>query len=288
MQPGQPGTDHEYVSVVIRSPRCASGNPGTPHQDEASSRQTHRWPSNRYHTRSSMPAESSVPYVIPPANLPSLAVEGESGRFPIRRVFCVARNYADHAREMGMDPEREPPFFFTKPADAVVCGGGPLPYPSRTRNLHHEVELVLALGHGGRDIPAASALGCVYGYAVGLDLTRRDLQTEAREKGRPWDTAKAFDRSAPASAIAKAARIGHPERGRIALAVNGEIRQQGDLSEMIWKVPEILAELSTLFELAPGDLVFTGTPAGVGPLVPGDRAVAEIEGVGRLVVSIAV
>jgi fumarylpyruvate hydrolase len=209
-------------------------------------------------------------------------------RFPVRRIFCVGRNYAEHAREMGMDPEREPPFFFTKPADAVVCGGGVLPYPSRTRNLHHEVELVLALGRGGHDIPLAAALDCIYGYAVGLDLTRRDLQAEAREQGRPWDAAKAFDRSAPVSALVPAAQIGHPARGRIALAVNGKSRQQGNLSEMIWKVPEIVAELSTLFELAPGDLIFTGTPAGVGPLVPGDRVEAEIDGVGRLVVSIAV
>ncbi len=227
-------------------------------------------------------------YVIPPAATPSLAVEGEAGRFPVRRIFCVGRNYAEHAREMGMDPEREPPFFFTKPADAVVCGGGQLPYPSRTRSLHHEVELVLALRRGGHDIPVAAALDCIYGYAVGLDLTRRDLQTEARQNGRPWDTAKAFDRSAPVSAIVQAARIGHPTRGRIALTVNGELRQRGDLSEMIWAVPEILSELSTLFELAPGDLVFTGTPAGVGPLVPGDRAEADIEGVGRLEISIAV
>jgi fumarylpyruvate hydrolase len=188
---------------------------------------------------------------------------------------------------MGMDPGREPPFFFTKPADAVVCGGGELPYPSRTQNLHHEVELVLALGSGGRNITPAEAPNCIFGYAVGLDLTRRDLQAEARKQGRPWDTAKAFDRSAPVSAIVPAARIGHPARGRIALSVNGVPRQQGDLAEMIWNVPEIVAELSTLFELAPGDLIFTGTPAGVGPLVPGDRAEAEIEGVGRLTVCIA-
>lgn len=225
-------------------------------------------------------------YVIPPAAIPSVSVGGDEGRFPVRRVFCVGRNYAEHAREMGMDPTREPPFFFTKPADAVVCGGGEVPYPSRTENLHHEVELVVALGRGGRDIPQTAALQVVYGYAVGLDLTRRDLQAEARAQGRPWDTAKAFDRSAPISAIAPAARIGHPARGRIALAVNGAWRQQGDLGEMTWSVPEIIAELSTLFELAPGDLIFTGTPAGVGPLVRGDRAEAEIDGVGRLEVCI--
>ncbi len=227
-------------------------------------------------------------YVLPPAAIPAVAIEGELQWFPVRRIFCVGRNYAEHAREMGMDPAREPPFFFTKPADAVVCGGGRIPYPQRTRNLHHEVELVLALGRGGRDIAVCAAPDCIYGYAVGLDLTRRDLQAEARKHGRPWDTAKAFDRSAPVSAIVPAARIGHPTRGRIALAVNGTVRQQGDLAEMIWSVPEIIAELSTLFELAPGDLIFTGTPAGVGPLVPGDRAEAEINGVGRLTVSITV
>lgn len=226
-------------------------------------------------------------YVIPPAAIPSVSIEGDERRFPVRRIFCVGRNYAEHAREMGMDPARDPPFFFTKPGDAVVPGGGEVPYPSRTNNLHHEVELVVALGRGGRDIAPTEAQSLVYGYAVGLDLTRRDLQAEARRQGRPWDTAKAFDHSAPVSSIVSAARIGHPAHGRIALAVNGVWRQQGDLAEMIWSVPEIVAELSTLFELAAGDLIFTGTPAGVGPLLPGDRAEAEIEGIGRLVVCIA-
>lgn len=227
-----------------------------------------------------------MPYVIPPAAIPSVPVDGDDRRFPVRRIFCVGRNYAEHAREMGMDPEREPPFFFTKPADAVVPDGGELRYPSRTQNLHHEVELVVALGSGGSEISREAALSCVYGYAVGLDLTRRDLQLEARKQGRPWDTAKAFDRSAPVSAIVPATRIGHPTRGGIWLAVNGALRQRGDLAEMIWTVPEIIAELSNLFELAPGDLVFTGTPAGVGPLVRGDRADAAIDGVGRLTVCI--
>jgi len=185
-----------------------------------------------------------------------------------------------------MDPDREPPFFFTKPADAIVPGGGTIPYPLRTTNLHHEIELVVALGRGGTQISSASALEHVFGYAVGLDLTRRDLQAEARKQGKPWDTAKGFDRSAPISPIVPASRCGHPARGRITLSVNGALRQQGDLADMIWNVPEIIAELSTLFELAAGDLIFTGTPAGVGPLVRGDVAQGQIEGVGELTLRI--
>ena len=225
-------------------------------------------------------------YVLPPAATPSVALIDESGRFPVRRIFCVGRNYADHAREMGMDPTREPPFFFTKPADAVVPSGSAIPYPPRTRDLHHEIELVVALGHGGSDIPVAKALDHVYAYAAGIDLTRRDLQAEARQQGRPWDTAKGFDRSAPVSRLVPAARIGHPNRGRIELSVNGALKQRGDIADMIWSVPEIVAELSTLFELAPGDLIFTGTPAGVGPLLPGDVAEGEIEGVGQISLAI--
>lgn len=199
----------------------------------------------------------------------------------MHRVYCVGRNYAAHAREMGGDPEREPPFFFCKPADAVTQAAR-LPYPPRTRELHHEVELVVAIGRGGRDISAAAALSHVYGYAVGVDLTRRDLQADAKRQGRPWDTAKGFDQSAPVADIRPAARGAHPAAGRIALAVDGESRQAGDLADMIWSVPEVLAELSTYFELRPGDLVFTGTPAGVGPLEPGARVHAEIEGLGAL------
>ena len=221
-------------------------------------------------------------YAVPvPAQI-SVEVAGSSERFPVHRIYCVGRNYAAHAREMGMDPEREPPFFFSKPADAVVPNGAPVPYPPRTGNLHHEIELVVAIGTGGRDIPLASALGHVFGYAVGNDLTRRDLQFAAREKGQPWDVAKGFDRSAPVTAIRRAAEVGHPERGRIWIEVNGEIRQQADLSEMIWSVPEIVAELSTLFDLAPGDLIFTGTPAGVGPVQRGDSLVGGIDGLETL------
>jgi fumarylpyruvate hydrolase len=221
-------------------------------------------------------------YVIPEPARTSVEVAGSSQRFPVHRIYCVGRNYAAHAREMGMDPEREPPFFFSKPADAVVANGAAVPYPPRTANLHHEIELVVAIGTGGRDIPVENALAHVFGYAVGNDLTRRDLQFAAREKGQPWDVSKGFDHSAPVSAIRRAAEMGHPERGRIWIEVNGERRQQADLSEMIWNVPEIIAELSALFELAPGDLIFTGTPAGVGPVERGDSLVGGIDGLETL------
>jgi fumarylpyruvate hydrolase len=217
-----------------------------------------------------------------PPLAPTVEVAGSTARFPVHRIYCVGRNYAAHAREMGMDPEREPPFFFTKPADAVVPNGAPVPYPPRTANLHHEIELVVAIGEGGKDIPVANALAHVFGYAVGNDLTRRDLQTAARNDGRPWDVAKGFDQSAPITAIRRVADLGHPERGAIWLEVNGETRQRADLSEMIWDVPEIIAELSTYFELRPGDLVFTGTPAGVGPVRRGDSLVGGIDGLDTL------
>jgi fumarylpyruvate hydrolase len=212
----------------------------------------------------------------------TVEIAGSDTRFPVHRVYCVGRNYAAHAREMGMDPVREPPFFFSKPADAVVANGAAVPYPPRTANLHHEIELVVAIGEGGRDIPLANALAHVFGYAVGNDLTRRDLQFEAREKGQPWDVSKGFDHSAPVSGIRRARDIGHPERGRIWLEVNGETRQQADLSELIWSVPEIIVELSTLFELRPGDLIFTGTPAGVGPVKPGDSLIGGVDGLETL------
>jgi len=221
-------------------------------------------------------------YVIPAPAQASVEVAGSNQRFPVHRIYCVGRNYAAHAREMGMDPEREPPFFFSKPADAVVPNGAAVAYPPRTSNLHHEIELVVAIGTGGRDIPLANALAHVFGYAVGNDLTRRDLQFAAREKGQPWDVSKGFDHSAPVSAIRRAAEVGHPERGLIWIEVNGERRQQADLSEMIWNVPEIIAELSTLFDLVPGDLIFTGTPAGVGPVQRGDSLVGGIDGLETL------
>jgi fumarylpyruvate hydrolase len=208
------------------------------------------------------------------------------GVFPVRRVFCVGRNYAAHAREMGGDPDREPPFFFTKPADALVTGGADAPYPTATANLHHEMELVVAIGKGGAEIPAANALDHVFGYAAGLDLTRRDLQDEAKAARRPWDMSKGFDASAPIGAIAPAAGIGHPAHGRIALRVNGDLRQEGDLADQIWPVPEIIAAISRFVKLAPGDLIFTGTPDGVGKLKKGDVAEGEIEGVGKVTVKI--
>ena len=200
--------------------------------------------------------------------------------FPVRRVFCVGRNYAAHAREMGNDPAREPPFFFTKPADALVPGGADTAYPPATANLHHEMELVVALGGGGADVAAAEALGMVFGYAAGIDLTRRDLQDEAKVSRRPWDMSKGFDQSAPIGEIAPASSVGHSKAGWISLKVNGAIRQKGNLADMIWPVPEIIAALSRLVRLAPGDLIYTGTPDGVGPLVRGDLVEGKIEGVG--------
>jgi fumarylpyruvate hydrolase len=226
-------------------------------------------------------------YVFPPPSAPSVAVVGETRRFPVRRIFCVALNYADHAREMGKDPGAEPPFFFAKPADAVVADGETIPFPGLTKNLHHEIELVAALQSGGADIAPDRALDCVYGYAAGIDLTRRDMQTQARNAGRPWDMSKGFDNSAPIGAIRKASDIGHPARGRIALSVNGAVRQQSDLSDMIWSLPQIIAAISTYVALAPGDLIFTGTPSGVGALQPGDTADGEIEGVGTVRVTFA-
>jgi len=225
-------------------------------------------------------------FVIPQYPQPTVEVAGIDQRFPVHRIYCVGRNYAKHAREMGMDPDREPPFFFSKPADAIVANGTPVPYPSRTANLHHEIELVVAIGTGGRDIPLDNALAHVYGYAVGLDFTRRDLQFAARDQGRPWDVSKGFDHSAPVSAIRPATEMGHPEQGAIWLEVNGENRQRANLSEMIWSVPEIVAELSTYFELQPGDLIFTGTPEGVGAVKRGDSLVGGIDGLETLRVTI--
>jgi fumarylpyruvate hydrolase len=214
---------------------------------------------------------------------PPVTVAVTDGRlFPVRRVFCVGRNYAAHAREMGNDPNREPPFFFAKPADALVPGGQDTAYPTETKNLHHEIELVVAIGTGGQGINAADALSHVFGYAVGVDLTRRDLQDEAKNLRRPWDLSKGFDASAPIGTIAPASAIGHPASGRIALSVNGKTRQEGDLADQIWPVPDIIATLSRFVALAPGDLIFTGTPEGVAAIVKGDVLEGEISGVGTL------
>jgi fumarylpyruvate hydrolase len=209
-----------------------------------------------------------------------LAVRGTDDRFPVHRIYCVGRNYAAHAIEMGHDPDREPPFFFQKNPDNLLPSGEPFPYPPQTSDVHHEIELVVALGSGGRDIDAASALEHVYGYGVALDMTRRDLQGEAKKQGRPWEVGKAFEHSAPCSELVAASDIGHPAAGRIHLEVNGELRQDGDLNQMIWKVPEMIAILSGLFTLTAGDLILSGTPSGVGPVERGDRLRGEVEGVG--------
>ncbi|CAM5767835.1 fumarylpyruvate hydrolase [Labrys miyagiensis] len=223
-------------------------------------------------------------YVIDPPPRAFVPVAGETSVFPVRRIWCVGRNYADHAREMGADPTREPPFFFSKPGDAVNTGGS-LPFPVQTADLHHEIELVVAIGRGGHDIPVEDALGHVYGYAVGLDMTRRDIQAEAKKLARPWDLAKGFDQSCPISPIVPAARIGHPSEGRIEVAVNGKVQQSGDLAQMIWSIPEAIAYLSRFVALAPGDLLMTGTPAGVSSVKPGDTLRGTCEGVGEIVVT---
>ncbi len=226
-------------------------------------------------------------YVIAPPDVVAVPVAGEDAAFPVRRVWCVGRNYADHAREMGHDPDREPPFFFSKPASAVVAGGGTIPFPGRTEDLHHEVELVVALAAGGRDVPAERALDLVFGYAVGLDMTRRDVQAEAKKLGRPWDLSKGFDQSCPISPIVPAARIGHPTQGRIEVTVNGRVQQTGDMNQMIWSVPEAIAYLSGFVELLPGDLLMTGTPSGVSAVRRGDALHATCAGVGEVSVTYA-
>jgi fumarylpyruvate hydrolase len=226
-------------------------------------------------------------HVIAPPPASTVAVAGTSARFPVHRIYCVGQNYAAHVREMGGDPDRTPPIFFTKPADAVLADGSDLPYPPRTADLHYEAELVVALAGGGRDLDPATALELVYGYAVGNDFTRRDLQAAARAQGRPWDTAKGFDHSAAIGAIQPVSAVGHPRRNAIWLTVNGAERQRSDLGEMIWDVAGILAELSRYWTLAPGDLVYTGTPQGVGPVRPGDVVVAGIEGLGTVTTRIA-
>jgi fumarylpyruvate hydrolase len=222
-------------------------------------------------------------YVFSPAPRVSVPVTGGSALFPVRRVYCVGRNYADHAAEMGADT-REPPFFFSKPADALVPGGGDVAYPPATSNLQHEVELVVALRDGGADILPERALEYVYGYAVGLDLTRRDLQQLAKDKGHPWDMGKGFDQSAPIGAIHPLSALDHPTRGSIWLKVNGQLRQSGDLQQMSWKVAEVIARLSSYVALAAGDLIFTGTPAGVSTVVRGDVLEAGVAGVGELTI----
>jgi fumarylpyruvate hydrolase len=229
---------------------------------------------------------ASPPLIFAPPPLATLPVSGTVAAFPIHRVYCVGRNYADHALEMGGDPSREPPFFFMKSADGVVPPGQDFPYPGSTGAVHHEIEMVIALSGGGSDIAEEKALDTVFGYGIALDMTRRDLQAEAKKQGRPWETAKSFDCSAPCSEIVPVGQSGHVSAGRIWLEVNGATRQQGDVSQMIWKVPEIIAYLSRLFELRPGDLILSGTPAGVGPVQRGDRLHGGVEGVGEISLSV--
>ena len=223
---------------------------------------------------------------LPVVPAPTLAIAGSAERFPVRRIYCVGRNYVEHIREMKEGEERDPPFFFQKPSDAVVPGGATIPYPPDTDDFQFEIELVVAIGTGGRTIAKAAALGHVFGYAVGIDLTRRDQQRDMRSKMLPWERGKAFDASAPCGPIHLVSAIGHPASGAITLAVNGTEKQRGDIAEMIWNVPEIIANLSTSYALAPGDLIMTGTPAGVGPVLPGDRIHGRVEGVGELTITI--
>jgi fumarylpyruvate hydrolase len=224
-------------------------------------------------------------FVFAPAPQPSVAIAGSDQRFPVRRIFCVGRNYAEHAREMGMD-DRDPPFFFTKPGDAVVDSGGAIPFPPLTSNLHHEIELVIAIGKGGADIALEAALDHVFGYAVGIDLTRRDLQFVARDVGRPWDWGKAFDHSAPCGSVHRISDVGHLKSGRIWLSVDGTIRQDGNIGDLIWSVPEIIRAASQSVKLAPGDLIYTGTPAGVGPIERGQKLAGGIERLGEIALTV--
>ncbi len=225
-------------------------------------------------------------YVFVPEPIPTIPVAGSDKLFPVRRIYCVGRNFADHAIEMGHDPDKEPPFFFQKNPDSIVPPGKDFPYPTETSDVHHEIELVVALKSGGTDIPLDKALDCVFGYGVGLDMTRRDLQGQAKKMGRPWETGKSFEASAPCSAIHPVSEVGHPTQGAIRVEVNGEPRQEGDLNQMIWKVPEMISYLSRLFELRPGDVIFAGTPAGVGAVVRGDVMTGHVEGVDSITVKV--
>ncbi|MFL6798304.1 MAG: fumarylacetoacetate hydrolase family protein [Xanthobacteraceae bacterium] len=228
---------------------------------------------------------STESYVIAPPRQPAIMVSGSQQLFPVRRIWCVGRNYEEHIKEMGHDV-RDPPFFFAKPADAIVPDGATVPYPPLTTDMHHEVELVVALKSGGRNIRLEKALNCIWGYGVGIDLTRRDLQIASRDMKRPWEIGKAFDGSAPCGALQPTSKIGHPSKGRTALKVNGKVRQDGDLEQMIWKVPEVIVKLSEMVELAAGDIIMTGTPSGVAATVAGDKLDCEITGVGTLTIKI--
>ncbi|WP_455273762.1 fumarylacetoacetate hydrolase family protein [Rhizobium herbae] len=226
-------------------------------------------------------------YVFTPEPAPTMPVAGTDALFPVHRIYCVGRNFADHAVEMGHDPNKEPPFFFQKNPDTLVPPGRDFPYPSESKDVHHEIELIVALQKGGTNIPVESAMDHVFGYGVGLDMTRRDLQGEAKKAGRPWETGKAFEASAPCSVLHPVSKVGHPTAGAIWLKVNGEVRQNGDLNQMLWKVPEMIAYLSRLFELKAGDLIFAGTPAGVGAVVTGDEMVGHVDGIDTITVKVA-
>jgi fumarylpyruvate hydrolase len=225
-------------------------------------------------------------YLFEPPPTVSVEIAGSDARFPVNRIFCVGRNYAAHVREMGFDPDREAPCYFTKASRCIVPSGSAIPYPPATDNYHHEIELVVAIGEAGFEIPEQDALSVVYGYACGLDMTRRDLQIASREGKGPWDIGKDFENAAVIGPVRPASEIGHPDRGRIELRVNGERRQDSDLANLIWSVPAIIAHLSTYYRLEPGDLVYTGTPDGVGPVRPGDRISGSVEGVGEIELSI--
>lgn len=227
---------------------------------------------------------SAYLFAVPP--VPAVPVRGSDALYPVSRIFCVGRNYAAHAREMGFDPDREPPFYFTKPANAIVASGETVPYPAATANYHYEMELVIAIGKPAFRVGVDSALDAVYGYACGLDMTRRDLQMKAREMGRPWDLGKGFEKSAVMSELVPASDIGHLTSGLIELTVNGEVKQSSDLSKLIWSVAEVVSHLSQFYHLAPGDLIYTGTPEGVGPTVSGDKLEGRIEGVGSIALTI--
>ena len=225
-------------------------------------------------------------YAVPPMEIPAVPIAGSDEVFPVRRIYCVGRNYAEHAREMGSDPDREPPFFFMKPTDTIIQDGADFPYPSMSENVHYEMELVVAIGTGGKDIPQGKANDHIFGYACGLDMTRRDLQGEAKKMGRPWEIGKAFEHSAPIGPIESVFETGHPECGVIALDVNGTRRQEGDLAQMIWKVPEMISYLSEYFELAAGDVILSGTPSGVGPVERGQTMEMACEGLGAMTVKV--
>ena len=225
-------------------------------------------------------------YVFPPAPQAAVAVRGSSQQYAVSRIFCVGRNYAAHAREMGSDPDREPPFYFSKTPIDLIATGATIPYPLGTQNYHYEMELVIAIGKPAFRVTPEQALDAVWGYACGLDMTRRDLQTKSREAGRLWDFGKDFENAAVISPLVPASEVGHLKSGNIQLSVNGQLKQNGDLKDLIWSVPEVVANLSEYYHLQPGDLIYTGTPEGVGPLQPGDKITGQIDGVGAIALTI--